>query len=94
MAYNRLTLYPDLSPHLALQLYKSSITSKLEFGCTVSGFRIHNAKHLKLLESAQRGAASLVLKTVKSNPTDGLESELSILLIDLRLEELQRHEAV
>ena len=94
MAYNRLTLYLDLSPHLALQLYKTFITSKLEFGCTVSGFGIHNAKHLKLLESTQRSAASLVLKTVKSNPTDGLESELSILLIDLRLEELQRHEAV
>ena len=31
---------------------------------------------------------------MKSTPTDGLESELSILPIDLRLEELQRHEAV
>ena len=93
-AYNRLTLYPDLSPHLALQLYKAFIRSKLDFGCTVWGFRIHNAKHLKLLESAQRGAASLILKMMKSTPTDGLESELSILPIDLRLEELQRHEAV
>ena len=35
MAYNRLTLYPDLSPHLAFQLYKAFISSKLEFGCTV-----------------------------------------------------------
>ena len=31
---------------------------------------------------------------MKSTPIDGLESELSILPIDLRLEELQRHEAV
>ena len=93
-AYSRLTLYPDLSPHLALQLYKAFIRSKLEFGSTLWSFRKHNAKHLNLLESAQRGAASLILKTMKSTPIDGLESELSILPIDLRLEELQRHEAV
>ena len=54
MTSNRLTLYPDLSPHLALQLYKTFIRSKLEFSCTVWSFRIHNAKPLKLLESAQR----------------------------------------
>ena len=93
-AYKRLTLYPDFSLHLAFQLYKAFIRSNLEFGSTVWGFRIHNAKHLKLLESAQRGASSLILKTMKSIPTDGLESELSILPIDLRLEELQRHEVV
>ena len=34
MAYNRLTLYPDLSPHLALQICKVFIRSKLEFDCT------------------------------------------------------------
>ena len=83
-----------MSPHLALQLYEAFIRSQLEFGCTVWGFRIHNAKHLKLLESAQRGAASLILKMMKSTSADGFESELSILPIDLRLEELQRHEAV
>ena len=77
-AYNRLTLYPNLSPHLALQLYKAFIRSKLEFGCTVWGFRIHNAKQIKLLESAQSSAASLILKMMKSTPADGLESELSI----------------
>ena len=93
-AYKRLTLYPDFSLHLAFQLYKAFIRSNLEFGSTVWGFRIHNAKHLKLLESAQRGESSLILKTMKSIPTDGLESELSILPIDLRLEELQRHEVV
>ena len=31
---------------------------------------------------------------MKYTPTDGLESELSILPIELRLDELQRHEAV
>ena len=96
MAYKRLTLCPDLSHHFALQLYKAFRRSKLEFDYSVWGFTIHNAKykHLKLLESAQRGAASLILKTMKSNPTDGLESELSILPLDVRLEEFQRHEAV
>ena len=94
MEYNRLTLYPDLSPQLALELYKAFIRSKLEFSCTAWDFRIHNAKHLKLLKSLQRDAASLILKTMKSTPTDGLESELSILPIDLCLEELQQHEAV
>ena len=58
------------------------------------GFRIHNAKDLKLVESAQRGAASLILKTIKSTPTDGLESELSILPIDLHLAEFERHKVV
>ena len=51
IAYNRLTLYLDLPLNLAHQLYKAFIKSKLEFGCTIQGFRIyfiHNAKHLKL----------------------------------------------
>ena len=54
----------------------------------------YNAKHLKPLESAQRGATSLILKTMKSTLIDALESELSILPIDLHLEELQQYEAV
>ena len=94
LAYSRLTLHPDLTHHLALQVYKAFIRSKLEFGCTVWGFRIHNAKHLKHLESAQRAATLLILKTMISTPTDGLESEVSILYIDLHLEEHQRYEAV
>ena len=94
IAYNRLTLYSTLSSHLALELYKAFIRSKREFSCTVWGFRRHTVKHLKLLESAQRGAALLILKTMKSTPTDGLESELSILPINLHLEQLQRYEAV
>ena len=34
ITYNRLTLYPDLSSHLALQLYKGFIRSKLWKHCT------------------------------------------------------------
>ena len=62
IAYNMLTLYPELSPHLALQLYKGFAGSNLGFGCTVCSFKMHNTSHLKLLESAQRGAISLTLK--------------------------------
>ena len=71
-----------LSPHLTFQLWKAFIESKLEFGCTVWGLY------------ALYGAASLILKTMNLTPTGTLESELSILPIDLRLEEMQRHEAV
>ena len=59
-AYNRLTLYPDLSPHLALQLYKAYIRTKLEYGCIIWGHTIYQKKH-KQLEDVQRGALSLVL---------------------------------
>ena len=31
-AYNRLTSYPDLSPNVALELYKAYIRSRLEYG--------------------------------------------------------------
>ena len=34
-AYNRLTLYQDLAPNAALQLYKAYIRSRLEFGCII-----------------------------------------------------------
>ena len=46
-----------------------------------------------MLESAQRGALSLILRTMRSTPTEALEAELSVLPIDLRIEELQHHEA-
>ena len=52
------------------------------------------AKHLKLLKSAHKGATSLILKTIKSTPADALESDLSVLPIDLHSEELQRYEVV
>ena len=34
-AYNRLSLYPDLLPHLALQLYKAYVRTTLECGCII-----------------------------------------------------------
>ena len=47
-----------------------------------------------MLESAQKGALSLILHTLKSTPTDARESKLLIPPIDLRIQELQRHEAI
>ena len=46
-----------------------------------------------MLESAQRGALSLILRTMSFTPTEALEAELSVLPIDLRISELQHHEA-
>ena len=36
----------------------------------------------------------MILRTLKSTPTDALRSELFIPPIDLRIQELQRHEAI
>ena len=46
-------------------------------------------KYMKLLDEAQRGTMKLILRAMKSTPTEALESELNIAPIDLRLEELQ-----
>ena len=46
-----------------------------------------------MLESAQRGALSLILRTMRSTPTEALEAELSVLPTDLRIEELHCHKA-
>ena len=93
-AYNRLTLFPNIRPDLALQIFKSFIRSKLEYGSIIWGHTIYKNNHIKLLEAAQKGALMLILRAMKSTPTDALESELNILPIDLRLEELQRIEAI
>ena len=93
-ASNRLTIFPELNPHLAVLLYKSYVRSKLEYGSAVWGYTINKKNHLSMLESAQKGALSLILRTLKSTPSDALESELYIPPIDLRLQELQRHEAI
>ena len=50
--------------------------------------------HLKKLESAQRGPLSLILRTMRSTPTNTIEAELSMTPIDLCLEELQSHGAI
>ena len=40
-AYNRLTLYPDLLPYHALQLYKAYIRTNVEYGCIIWGHTIY-----------------------------------------------------
>ena len=50
--------------------------------------------HMKQLEDAQRGALSLILRTMKSTPLEAIESEMATTPIDLRIKELQRHEAI
>ena len=44
----------------------------------------------KLHESTQRGALSLILRSFKSTPIVALETELGILPVDIRLQELNR----
>ena len=41
------------------------------------------------MEAAQKSALILILGAMKSTPTEALESELNVVPIDLRLEELQ-----
>ena len=82
--YNRLTLFPDMHPGLAIQILKSFICSKLEYGSTIWG---HTTKHLRFLKVAQKQALMLILRVMKSNPFGGNEAELCIAPIDLRLQE-------
>ena len=77
-----------MHPDLVVQLCKSFIQSKLEYG-TIMQQSIRSLKHMKLLDKAQRGAMKFNLRAMKSAPTEALESELNIAPIDLRLEELQ-----
>ena len=93
-ACNKLTPYPNLTPALAKLLYKAFIRSKLEYGCSIWGYKIYQGNHLSTLESAQRTALNTILRPLRSTPTDALESELAVEPIDLRIEELQRNEAV
>ena len=55
-AYNRLTLFPEMLPDLAIQIFKSFIHSKLEYGSVIWGHTIHTIKYLRLLEAVQKGA--------------------------------------
>ena len=66
-AYNRLTLFPDLNPNLAVQLYKSYIRSKLEYGCIVWGHSIYKKNHAAMLESAQKRSSLLDSSYIKIN---------------------------
>ena len=93
-AYNRLTLFPDMRPDLAVQISKSFIRSKLEYGSIIWRHTIYTDKHRRFLGAAQKSALMLVLRAMKFTPTETLESELNIVPIDLRNEELQRMEAI
>ena len=59
----------------------------LEYGCIVWGHSIYKKNHVAMLKSAHKGALSLILRTLKSTPTDALESELFIPPTDLRIQE-------
>ena len=83
-----------MHPDLTLKIYKYFIKSKLEYGTIISEQLTHSFKHMKLLDKAQWGAMKLILRAMKSSSTETLESELNIASIDLRLEELQRMEAI
>ena len=50
--------------------------------------------HMKKIESAQKSALSLILRTMKYTPTNAIEAELSVTQIDLCVEELQRYGAI
>ena len=45
-------------------------------------------------KAAQNSALMLIVRAMKSIPTEALESELNIVPIDVRLEELQQMEAI
>ena len=93
-AYNGLPLYSDLAPNMAIQLYKAYIRSRLEYGCIIWVYKIRQKNHMNKLQSTQRSALSLTLRTMKSTPADSIGAELPVTSIDLCHEELQRHEAI
>lgn len=66
----------------------------MRFGCTLWDFSINNAKHLKVFDSTQRGATSPILRIMKSDHTDALVPELSILSTVQHIEELKEHESI
>ena len=53
-AYNRLILFPGIRPDLAVDLYKSFIWFKLEYGIILWEHNLHTLPHLKLLETVHR----------------------------------------
>ena len=83
-----------LFPANYVTTYKSFIRSHLEYCCATWSHRIYHNSNLKLLESRQREALSLLLRSFKSTPTVALEAELGILPIDIRLQELNRMECL
>ena len=83
-----------MRPDLAVQIFKSFIRFKLEHENIIWGHTIYTGKHRRFLEATQKSTLTIVLRAMKSTPTEALESELNIVPIDLRLEEFQRMEAM
>ena len=81
-----------ISHHVAI--YKSFIRSHLEYYCVAWNYRIYHNSNLKLLESSQREALSLILRSFKLDLTVALEAELDILPVHIRLQELKRMECL
>ena len=90
-AYNRLTPFPDMRPDLAIQIFKSFIRSKLDYGNIILGYTIHTTKHLTLLEAAQIGPLMLILRAMKSIPLREMEVQLCIAPTDLKLREFAKN---
>ena len=80
-------------PDLAVQIFKSFILSKLEYGSIIWGHTIYTVSTVDFWKQLKK-ALTLILKAMKSTNTKTLESELNIVPIDLRLEELQQMEAI
>ena len=80
-SYGHIAAISMLSPANYVTIYKSFIRSHLKYCCAAWNHRVYHNSNLKLLESAQRGALSLILRLFKSTPTVALEAELGILLI-------------
>ena len=93
-SYSQLAAFPNLPLSTLKTLYKSFILSKLEYCCSVWGHKLYLHNNLQNIESVQREALSLILRPFKSTPTIALESELNILPIKIRLQQLQAMECI
>ena len=65
-------------------MFKSFVFSKLEHGSIIYGHTVYRDKHHRFLEAAQKSALILILRAMKSTPTEALESGLDIVPIDLK----------
>ena len=85
---------PYRNPHAISSKLCHKVLHKIPTGilqCSLES-RIYHNSNLKLLESTQRGALSLILRSLKSTPTVALKAELGILPTDIKLKEFSRME--
>ena len=80
--------------YIYIYIYISFIQSKLEYGTIRWGQSIHLLKHMKLLDEAQRGAMEFTVSAINWTLTERLKSEVNLGPIGLKLDELQRMEAI